>query len=143
MSTIQLGGNLQLGPVGGPLVDYSDYISQMIITTTREGINTPPTLGKPRGSVRPGAISETLEIQFHSDMAATSVWAELWDAIYTDDAELDFAGNLEEGATSVSNPHFVGTIVVMALNTGGQVGQLRQQSQTWPVTEDGVTKTTA
>jgi len=141
---IQLAGNLKLGPVpSGPLVAFSDNISQFIINTSRASITIPPTLGLPRGSVRPGAISETLTIQFHSTMDATSVWAELWDAIYTDAAELLFEGNMEPGATSANNPKFSGTIRVMGLDTGAAVGELRQTSQTWPISEAGVTKVIA
>jgi hypothetical protein len=140
---IQLGGNLKLGPTIGSLVDYSGAISQMTISTTRESIAIPATLGTPQASARPGSRAETLTIQFHSDTDPTSVWAELWDAIYTDAAELVFEGNLYPGVTSTTNPKFSGTIRVMSLDTGGTVGSLRQQSQTYPVTEVGVVKAVA
>lgn len=141
--SIQLGGNFKLGPTPGSLVAYSDYVSQMTINTTRNEVTIPATLGQPRQSSRAGTTQETLTITFFSDFAATSVWAELWDAIYTDDAELAFEGNLEPGATSASNPKFSGTVRVMSLDTGATVGELRSNSATFPVTEAGVVKAIA
>lgn len=142
MGIIQLGGNLKLGPTGS-LVDYSDNISQMVLNIARAAIAVPATLGLPTASQSPGSKTETLQITYHSDLAAASVWAELYDAIMSDAAELDFEGTFEEGAVSVDNPKFSGTIRVMGLATGGVVGSLRQQSQTWPLTEEGHVKATS
>lgn len=137
MEDIQLGGNLMLGTVPA---DYSDYISSMVITTSREAITRPPTLGKPVRSNAAGAPEYQLKLTFHSSLAAASLWAELWDTVESANGEIAFSGNLEEGVTGPDNPEFSGTITVMSLDTGADVGKLRQQSQTYSVTADGVTK---
>jgi hypothetical protein len=53
--------------------------------------------------------------------------------ITTPSAELDFEGNFEDGATSADNPKFSGTAILLSLESGGTVGQLRQQTITLPI----------
>lgn len=134
MSEVQLTGNLSLGGT-----DYSSSISSMTIKRTRNSVTVPPTLGNIREVDKAGALKEALEITFFSSMAAASVWAELYDAIDTDSAELTFTGNLDSGATGADNPEFSGTIVVMGIDTGADVGSLREQTQTYPITIAGIT----
>jgi hypothetical protein len=74
-----------------------------------------------------------MTINFFSSHAAASIWAELYDAIITNTAELTFTARFATGAISADNPEFTGTIIVMSLDTGGTVGELKAQSQTYPV----------
>lgn len=138
MSDIQLTGNLSIGAI-----DFSDNISTMMLKRTRNSISIPATLGSNRETERAGSLKESLEINFFSSMAAASLWAELYDAIDTDLAELPFSGNLGPGATSADNPLFAGTIIILGIDTGAAVGTLRQQTQTYPITAAGITKTIA
>lgn len=134
--SIQLKGNLSLGPEdqGTPSVtDYSNYITSMVISRERNSIARPATLGTGRETEVAGPIKESLTINFFSDLSATSVWAELYDAMDTDSGLLYFEGNLEDGATSTSNPQFSGWVSILSLDTGADVGSLREQSQTFPV----------
>ena len=129
MSDIQLKGNLSLGAV-----DFSASISSMVIKRSRASVTRPPTLANIRETQAAGALQESLEITFFSGTEAASVWADLYDAIDTDSAELAFVGNLNDGATSADNPEFSGTIVVLGVDSGADVGSLRQQTQTYPIT---------
>jgi hypothetical protein len=135
MSEIQLKGNLSIGGT-----DVSAFVSSMIIKRERVSVTVPPTLGNIREVQKAGALKEALEITFFSSTAAASLWADLYDALDTDSAELAFVGNLSDAATGPDNPEFSGTIVVLGVDSGAAVGALREQSQTYPITADGITK---
>jgi hypothetical protein len=143
--SIQLKGSASFcpstnGASAGPLVDFKNYISSLVINRERSSVTVPATLGTGRETTKAGTLSESVTITFHSDFAAAGFWAEMYDAITTDGAELYFESVLNEGAVSADNPKFKGTIVVLTLETGADVGSLRQQSQTYPVTVAGITK---
>lgn len=140
MSNIQLKGACKLAPAGSTLEDYSFQITSMVISRTRNTVTEPATLGTGREVEKAGTLSETLTINFFSDLAAASLWAVLYDVIDLDDPIIDFEGNLEEGVVSADNPSFSGSASLMSLDTGNEVGSLRAQSITLPLTGDGVTK---
>ncbi len=143
MSNIQLKGAAKLAPTGDTLVDYSNQISSLSIVKSRNSVTEPATLGTGRESEKAGTKSEQLVITFFSDMAAASMWAELYDIIDSDDAILDFESTLNPGPVGVDNPSFAGSATLMNLETGADVGTLRQQTITLPITAAGVVKTTA
>jgi hypothetical protein len=138
--SIQLKGNLKLGPTPGTAVEFGASITAFIIKRTRASVAVPATLATGRESESAGALSEAVQIDFFSSTAASSVWAELYDAIDTDSSQLYFEGTLNPGAVSADNPRFSGYITVLTLDTGATVGALRTQSQTYPVTQAGITK---
>lgn len=145
MSDIQLTGNLYIGTVtteqlAASGTDYSASISSMVIKRTRTAVTVPPTLANIRETEKAGALKEMLEINFFSGVDAASVWAELYDAIDTDSATLQFKGNLNSGPTGPDNPEFSGSIVVLGVDTGADVGALRAQTQTFPITAAGIEK---
>jgi hypothetical protein len=135
MSDIQLTGSLTINSV-----DVAAYVSSFVIKRERTSVSVPATLGNLREVEKAGALREAIEIRFFSSLAATSLWAELYDAIDTDTAELTFSGRLEDGDVGSDNPEFSGTMVVLGVDTGADVASLREQSQTYPITADGVTK---
>jgi hypothetical protein len=135
MSDIQLKGTMTLATV-----DVSAYVSSAVISRTRQSITRPATFGNIRQTQAAGALVETLTLNFFSSTAAASMWADLYDAIDTDTAELAFECTLNEGAAGPDNPEFSGTIVVLGVDTGAAVGTLREQSQTYPITAAGITK---
>jgi hypothetical protein len=132
---IQLTGDLEIEGQ-----DVSAFVHSMIIRRTRNSVTVPPTLANIREVTKAGALVESLEIRFHSSLAASSLWAELYDAIDTDSAELTFVGKLNPGAVGVDNPEFSGSFVVMGIDTGADVGALREQTQTYAITADGIDK---
>jgi hypothetical protein len=138
MSEIQLKGSLTINSV-----DVAAYVSSFVIKRERTSVSVPATLGNLREVEKAGALREAIEIRFFSSLAATSLWAELYDAIDTDTAELSFSGRLEDAVVGTDNPEFSGTMVVLGVDTGADVASLREQSQTYPITSAGVTKATS
>jgi len=134
MSDIQLRGALT---IGGIVV--GDQCSSFVIKTERNSVTVPPNLANIREVQKAGAKKLALEINFWSTMAAADFWAELYDALDTDDAELSFVGKMNAGDIGADNPEYSGNIVVLSVDTGGEVGSLREQSTTFPITRDGLT----
>lgn len=138
--SVQLKGNLKLGPSAGTAVEFGASITAFIIKRTRASIAQPATLATGRDTMAAGALSESVQIDFFSSTAASSVWAELWDALDTDSAQLYFEGSLNPGTVNADNPRYSGIITILSLDTGIAVGALRAQSQTYPVTAAGITR---
>lgn len=135
----QLKGNIKFGVLTANL-DFSSNVTSLVIHRTRESITVPATFGTGRATSVAGALSETLEINFFSSTDAASMWATIYDAIDTDTGELKWEATLNPGAVVADNPKFSGTITILAVDTGGTVGSLRTQTQTYPITAAGVTK---
>lgn len=142
MSVIQLKGNLTMAPTGDPPVDVKDWVSAFIIHTTRELVTVPATLGLDAYQ-EAGATNDSIEIKFHSGVEAAGMWAMLYEAIRTPSAKVDFVGTFDEGVISADNLEWSGTAVLPSLDTGGTVGNLREQTITLPIvagtleTDDG------
>lgn len=135
----QLKGNIKFGVVTANL-DFSSNVTSLVIHRTRESITVPATFGTGRSTQAAGALAESLEINFFSSTDAASMWAVIYDAIDTDSAELKWEATLNPGAVSADNPKFSGTITILAVDSGGTVGSLRAQTQTYPITDDGIVK---
>jgi hypothetical protein len=133
MSDIQLKGALTIGGI-----NVGDQCSSFVIKTERNSVTVPGTLTNIREVQKAGAKKLSLVINFWSTMAAADFWAELWDAIDSNSGELAFTGKMNDAALSADNPEYSGNIVVLALDTGGEVGTLRAQSQTYPITRAGI-----
>lgn len=138
--SIQLGGTILLGPNSGSAVDYSDKISQLTINFQRPTRTIPATFGQPIESEAAGPGKQTVTLTFYSTTAANDVWMELYDAIVSDAAELYFSATYDTDAVSTDNSRWEGTMVVTSLDTVPEVGSLRVQTQSYPVTAAGVTK---
>lgn len=132
MSVIQLKGALTLTVGEGTPVDVKNWVSTFTIRTSRESVTIPATLGLEM-STAAGARSDSLEITFHSGVEAAGLWALLYEAISTPTAEVEFSGTMDEGAVSADNLEWSGTAVLLSLDAGGTVGQLRQQTVTLPI----------
>lgn len=128
---VQLRGNLKLG-AEAPLTDVKDYVSEMRIIFARDEIEVPGTLGKPKGKLA-GDSEATLRIRLHSGFTVDSIWSILYAAIMTPASELLFEGSFDPGAISASNMQWEGTVVVLGLETGAEVGALRQQTLDLPI----------
>ncbi len=140
--SIQLGGTIKLGTSSGTAVDYSSSVSQLTVNFTREMIEVPATFGLPIKSQSAGAEQDTLTIEFYSTTAAASVWHELYNAFKTATAQLYFEALYNAAAAGADNERWSGFCIVSTLDTVPAVGDLRQQSQTFPITSAGVTRAT-
>ena len=137
MTDVQLTGSLTIDSL-----DVSSYVSRFVIRRERDAVTIPPTFGNLAESEAAGVLREMLVLEFFSPMTAGQFWAKLYTAIGTDAATVTFSGcRLNSGVVGANNPNFAGSIVIMALDTGTDVGALRQQTQTYPITSAGVTKT--
>jgi hypothetical protein len=136
---IQLEGNIQLGVNEAGATDYSGEITSLRNIRTRNVVTKPATFANAREEEGAGALKEMLEINFLNALTASSLWAELYDAIDTDTGELYWEGTLTSAAVGADNPKFSGTIVVTAVHTGGDVGARLQQRQQYPIV-GGITK---
>jgi len=134
MSITQLTGNLMMGVAPGPpATDISAWVTRMTIQRTREGITVAGTLATGVASTVAGAEHDNLIIDFYSDLSATAPFGLFETAIQTPNAELLFSGSLDPGAVSATNPKWTGTAIILGVDIGGTVGQLRGQSQTFPI----------
>jgi hypothetical protein len=140
--SIQLGGTIKLGTSSGTAVDYSSYISKLTIHFSRQTVTVPATFGQPIESESAGAENNTLEIEFFSTTAAASVWHEVYNAFKTSTANLYFEGLYNTTAAGADNERWSGFCVVTSVDSPGAVGDLRQQTVTYPITPAGVTRAT-
>lgn len=132
---IQLKGNLKLSAHGDPLVDVRAWVSRFGLVRQRATVTKPPTLLTGAESYGAGGISRQLVITFHSSQKAAEVWAILCEAIESDDALVDFEGTMTDDAVSSDNPKYSGVAFIPQLDSGPDVGSLRQQTITLPIVE--------
>ena len=140
---VQLKFNLKIAPAGEVVADVSSQCSMYKLVTSRESVTIPPNGATARRSAAAGTEGTDLQITFRSNMTAAGLWAVLFEVIKTDDAEIDFEGTMDPGVVSADNPLYSGTAVLLQLDTGTDVGSLRGQTITCPVTDAGVTVATA
>jgi len=138
----QLKFNLKACVGGGTLENVMQFISMYKIVTQRESITVPATGATGRKSTSAGVKSEQVQLTFHSSNKAEEFWAMAYEVINTDSAEMDFAGTMNDDVISDDNPQWSGTAVLLSLDTGTDVGALRQQTITLDVTDAGTTVVT-
>ena len=133
MSRVQLEGLIKIGPVGGTLVDVSDDVSKLVITTTATAVAKPATYGSPNNESRKGAVTDQVTLVYHSDESpSTGLWAVIYDAIRNGDGELEFSAVYKTGSVSPTNPKFTGIFLVTDVDTGTAVNEWKMQSKTYP-----------
>ena len=130
---IQLGGNLKLGPFGGGLVDWSNFVSQFKVNVARKTVTKPATLGDPVETELASVRKGDLLISFFSSVDASSIWSSFYDIIMTDTAKFDWSGNWNPGATTTDNRRYFGTATLTSLSSGNTVGELRNNEVTCPL----------
>jgi hypothetical protein len=144
-STIQLGGIVRVGTAAATptYTDVSDYVTMVTATTSRNSITKSATYGNLFEDEKAGARKDSVTFQFVDDLGATAFRNILWDIMQTSASEMAFTVNFYDEATSVTNPRYSGTAVVLNLDTGGDVNSERSQSQTFPVLSPGLVKSTS
>jgi len=140
MSVTQLKGNLTMGLTDPADVDISAWVTQLTIQRLRESIAIPGTLATGQASVAAGAESDNLIITFFSDLSDEAPFDLFEEAIMSPTSELLFSGTLDPGPTGPTNPMYSGTAVLLGVDIGGTVGQLRTQAQTLPIKAGTLTK---
>jgi hypothetical protein len=110
------------------LTDHADSLTTSFdvaeLTTTAFGDDWTSVIG--------GLKSGSVAINFHQDFAAASVDATLWAAFGT---VVEVIVKPTSAAVSATNPSFTFDVLVTSVTpVGASVGDLAQQSITWPVT---------
>lgn len=140
---IQLEGSLKFGLVTAS-TEYGSAVTSINIALGRNLIEVPATYANSQQSQAAGSRTQEMSITFLADpTAAASFWSELYAAYLTATGELKFEGTQEVGAVSATNPKWAGTIIVTGLDVFGEVGGLRQQTQTYPIKAGTLVRTTA
>lgn len=133
----QLEGNITLG--GN---DYAGDTVAFILRGTRETTQTPGTFADSDGTSTPGSRQYEVTVRVRQDETdSANVFAEIWAAFLTDDAELAFTANPTTGATSATNPEFSGTLIINNVEAMGTVGEDKMVEYTFPA--NGVTMATS
>jgi len=142
MSDIQLKGNLLADPAPGPAAtNVSAFVSEFRVTTTRQGVTRPGTLATGASDTAAGLRDDALTITFFSSMAAADFWADLYAVISSASAELMFSGSMDEGVVNADNRKWTGTAVLLSLESGKKVGELREQTITLPIKQGTLVQT--
>lgn len=131
---IQLEGNIKFGTTTAG-TQYNSEITSLVINRTAEIITAPGTFANAITDPNAGVETQTLAVNFLGDpLSASSFINALWEAMETDEKILFWAATLTISTTvAATNPKYSGRIVVSDLDIGGDVGQLRQQSKTYPI----------
>lgn len=121
---------------------HSDDVTSFVLNLTRPVTQVPGTFGDADGTQVLGSAVGTVTITFNHDEGDTSgLWAEAYAAYISDTGSVPFQARYRSGAQSATNPTYSGTLLVNDLDIGGQVGELKSQTKTWPVY--GVTQATS
>jgi len=133
---IQLEGAITLDST-----DYSDEISEFVLTITRATVTEMATYADASENESAGVQNATVTITAKNSGAAASLNQALYAAILTDSAELPFTARYQSGAVAADNPEYSGTLVVTEVQLGNRVGDEMMQSQTFPA--KGITQAVA
>lgn len=121
---------------------HSDDVTSFVLNLTRPVTQVPGTFADADGTQVLGSAVGTCTITFNHDEGDTSgLWAEAYAAYISDTGAVPFEARYQDGSQSATNPTYSGTLLVNDLDIGGQVGELKSQTKTWPVY--GVTQATS
>jgi hypothetical protein len=135
---VQLEGSIQfcatdsLGASTGPLVEYGEQVSSLVIGWNRATVERKPSFANATSVKRAGALSEQVSAKYiGDDTDATGFWALIYTAITTPPCEVYFEATMKVGAVSATNPKYKGFICIADLDGGGTPGETKDQSKTW------------
>lgn len=139
--SIQLEGNIKMGADEGSAVDVSADVYKVTISEERESVTRRPTFAKATQHNKAGASMAAATVAFEQNLDPTSSPAhkEITAAIRTSGAVMFLSGTFAPGAVSATNPEYKGNVIVTAVDTGGEVGAVLEQEQTWSYDENGFT----
>ncbi len=113
-------------------IDVSTELPECQFEFSKETVTLPVTLGTDEEDYEGGAIERNLTLGFFTALSANSMHEKLRTA-FEGTGEVTFDVLLEGLTVGTSNPRRVGTILINSLNTGGEVGALRQQSKSYRI----------
>ncbi|CAN5838268.1 hypothetical protein BH24ACT5_BH24ACT5_04790 [soil metagenome] len=136
-------GNLKIGVDAASAVSVADAVTEFALSFSRPTKSVKPTLATGEESVRAGAPSFEIKITYYTDdVAAAGASNLLLGSLDTADGRMYFEGSLHEGVVSATNPKHSGFFYVTGAGLGGEVGEVAEDSQTYPLTGRWMTSTT-
>lgn len=140
---IQLEGYLKFG-LATATTEFGSAITSAKLIMSRKLIPIPANYANATESQAAGARSYSLQLNYLSDPTETaSFWSMLYSAFITDTSELQWIGLQEDAAVSVTNPQHAATLIVNGLEAFGPAGELRAESQTFPIKAGTYVRTTS
>lgn len=137
MADVQLEGAILFNST-----THSDEVTSFLLNLTRPITQVPGTFADADGTQVLGSETGQATVTFNYQEGDTSgVHATLYAAYISDSGAIPFQARLRSGAQSATNPTYSGTVLISDLDIGGQVGELKSQTKTWPVY--GITKATS
>lgn len=137
MALVQLEGTILFNST-----THSDDVTSLTLNLTRPVTQVPGTFADADGTQVLGSAIGTATIVFNHDEGDTSgAWATFYAAYLSDSGAIPFSAAYKTGSQSATNPTYAGTVLINDLDIGGQVGELKSQTKTWPVY--GVTQATS
>ncbi len=113
-------------------VDYGTEITEVNFEFSKGVVDIPATFGSDDADIETGSTERNVTLSFLTAFSATS-FHETLRAAFEGTGEATFNILLEPGAVGTSNPRRSGTLLINSLETVGEVGALRTQSQTYRI----------
>lgn len=117
---------------GTAAIDHSTELPECVFEFSKDLLTIPATLGSDEDDYEGGAVERNLTLGFFTAFSATS-FHEALRTVAEATGEVTFDVLLEGLVVGTSNPRRTGTIIVNSLTTGGEVGSLRTQTQTYRI----------
>jgi hypothetical protein len=123
-------------------VDFSDHINSVEVSLEKEEVDTTNFSGGGKERAH-GLKEDSFTLNFQQDFDAAEVDATLW-PLFNNETEFTVKVKPTVGATSPTNPQYVGTCVLMKyMPLSGKVGELSETKVDFPAQRSGITRLTA
>lgn len=121
---------------------FSDHVSEVTITLTKDDIETTSFSGSGRERVA-GLKDDTFELNFQQDYASASVDAVLY-PLWNNETEFTIEVRPTSASVSTSNPKYTGTCVLFEYAPlDGKVGDLSETKVKFNTQRTGITRATS
>jgi len=115
-------------------VDMTTFIKEVTLDVEADDVDS--TAFGPDGwkTRKPGLKGAEIKLVFNTEFNASTVDDQLW-GWFTGGVPITFTARADDGAISATNPQYSGSVVVLKMSPlAGKVGDLAEQSLTWPIT---------
>lgn len=115
-------------------IDMSTFIKEVSADIEAEDIETTTFQTGGWKTRQPGLKGGEVSVTFNTDFDASTVDDRLW-GWFTGGIPVSFAVRADDAVVSATNPEYTGSVVVLKMMPlAGKVGELAEQSLTWPLT---------
>lgn len=122
-------------------VDFSDHVSSVEVTLSKDDVDTTNFSGGGREKVA-GLKQEKFTVNFQQDFAAASVDQTLW-PLYNNETEFTVKVRPTQSAISTTNPEYSSTCILLEyLPISGKPGDLSDTSVSFTCQRSGIARAT-